>query len=107
MIEDPPEFLTYIFPIKLFEYSAPISAVFSILMNLGFGFLIDYSLQANVKLGFGTVFACLAAVTMVPILPSGVGLVDAFNYNSTFSISRYGILGLFLFVSCFISLKEG
>lgn len=105
VIEDPPEFIHYIFPIRLFEYSAPISAVFSILMNLGFGFLIDYSLQANVKLGFGTLFACLAAITMVPILPSNVGLAESFTYNSSFSISRYGILGLFLFISCFISLK--
>ena len=97
----------YIFPVKLLEYSAPISVAFSILLNLGFGFLLDYTLQVTIKLGYGTVFYCLLSFVMVPVIPNAVKLVDYFNEMVTFSISRLGMMGFFLFISCFQSLKQG
>jgi hypothetical protein len=89
----------------MLEYSAPISVVFSLLLNLGLGFLLDFTLQVSVKIGLGTVFCCLLAFVVLPISVSTIKLVDYFNEMTSFSILRYGILGLFLFVSCFVSLK--
>ena len=107
IFEEPPDFLLYIFPIRLLEYSRTISIVSSILLNLGFGFLLDYTLQILIKLRFGTLFTMMMSFLMVPLVSSSIKLLGFFNEVGTLSMARYGIVGLFLFISCFSSLVEG
>ena len=105
-LEQPPGCLTYMFPIRMLEYTEVISVVFSLAINLGYGVLLDYTLQISRTLPCGNVFNCLFAFTMLPILPK-VNIDQLQGTMATQSVIRYGIAGVALIVQTVLYNQDG
>lgn len=73
--------------------------MFSILINLGYGILLDYSLQVLRKLHIGNIFSCVLVFTILPVIPN-TNISQLHNSMTLGSVFKYGFTGLALLAKC-------
>lgn len=82
-----------IFPVKVFESHKVISAVVSIMVNIGFGMLLNYSQNVTNTLRYGSIIEFVYAGLLLPVLPT-ISHYEYFNAMSLASAWKFGVLGL-------------